>query len=127
MDQAVRVAKELTNDEDTLIIVTADHSHSMTSSGYTSRGNDILGTRALLEFNSLRALLLIYVINKTTRVFIIIYRLSQAYYQARMGTFLKHHNYELLVPFVNLRGLIYKSVFLRNRRNNHYCGNLDYI
>ena len=43
MDEAVRVAKEMTNDEDTLVIVTSDHSHAFTSGGYTTRGLDILG------------------------------------------------------------------------------------
>ena len=42
-DEAVRVAKEMTNDEDTLLIVTSDHSHAFTTQGYTSRGLDILG------------------------------------------------------------------------------------
>lgn len=40
---AVRMADEATNDEDTLIIVTADHSHVMTIGGYPKRGNPILG------------------------------------------------------------------------------------
>ncbi len=43
LSEAVKVAKELTRDEDTLIIVTADHSHTLTIAGYPSRGNPILG------------------------------------------------------------------------------------
>lgn len=43
MDEAVKKALELTRDEDTLIIVTADHSHTFTIAGYPSRGNPILG------------------------------------------------------------------------------------
>ncbi|XP_072047534.1 alkaline phosphatase-like isoform X1 [Amphiura filiformis] len=43
MEAAVAKAMELTNEEDTLIIVTSDHSHTMMFSGYPSRGNPILG------------------------------------------------------------------------------------
>jgi len=40
---AVKVALEKTNPNDTLIVVTADHSHTLTISGYPKRGNPILG------------------------------------------------------------------------------------
>jgi len=40
---AVKAAMEKTNGRDTLIIVTADHSHVFTIAGYPTRGNPILG------------------------------------------------------------------------------------
>ena len=43
LSNAVRKAMEMTSDQDTLIIVTADHSHVFTLAGYPHRGNDILG------------------------------------------------------------------------------------
>jgi alkaline phosphatase len=43
LSDAVRAAAGLTRDRDTLILVTADHSHVMTISGYPARGNPILG------------------------------------------------------------------------------------
>lgn len=42
--KAVKKAKSLTSEEDTLIVVSSDHAHTMTVAGYPSRGNDILGT-----------------------------------------------------------------------------------
>ncbi|XP_026738716.1 alkaline phosphatase, tissue-nonspecific isozyme-like isoform X2 [Trichoplusia ni] len=42
--KAVKKARALTNEEDTLIVVSSDHAHTMTVAGYPSRGNDILGT-----------------------------------------------------------------------------------
>ncbi|MBI1188937.1 MAG: alkaline phosphatase [Alphaproteobacteria bacterium] len=46
MDDAIRVALEMTNREDTLIIATADHSHTLTISGYARRNNPITGLSA---------------------------------------------------------------------------------
>ena len=40
---AIRVADELTSADDTLILVTADHAHTMSFVGYPQRGNPILG------------------------------------------------------------------------------------
>ena len=41
--RAVKLAMQRTDPRDTLIIVTADHSHTLTMAGYPKRGNPILG------------------------------------------------------------------------------------
>ena len=43
MAKAVKKAVDMTDPNETLIIVTADHSHVFTIAGYPHRGNDILG------------------------------------------------------------------------------------
>jgi len=40
---AVKVASDMTSADDTLILVTADHAHTLTFNGYPARGNPILG------------------------------------------------------------------------------------
>jgi alkaline phosphatase len=60
LSDAVQKARELTRDKDTLIIVTADHSHVFTIGGYPSRGNPILGKAASDGVNQIDALGLPY-------------------------------------------------------------------
>ncbi|MEN7343251.1 MAG: alkaline phosphatase [Pseudomonadota bacterium] len=53
LSRAVAIADAMTDDDDTLIIVTADHSHVMTIAGYATRNNDILDiSRGNLEDGS---------------------------------------------------------------------------
>ncbi|KAK7065464.1 hypothetical protein SK128_010051 [Halocaridina rubra] len=47
MDRAVEEALRLINREETLIVVTADHAHTMSISGYPARGQDITGLAAI--------------------------------------------------------------------------------
>jgi len=43
MSEAVQAANEMTSNDDTLILVTADHSHTLSFVGYPVRGNAMLG------------------------------------------------------------------------------------
>lgn len=49
LDKAVEAALKKVG-KDTLVLVTADHSHSVTFNGYPERGNDILGEIIEFEF-----------------------------------------------------------------------------
>ncbi|KAJ8986186.1 hypothetical protein NQ317_005660 [Molorchus minor] len=42
--RAITKAQELTNEKDTLIVVTADHAHTLAIAGYPERNNDIFGS-----------------------------------------------------------------------------------
>ncbi len=57
LSDAVRVAAERTDPEQTLIVVTADHSHTLTLGGHPARGNPILGWVATLDERGERAAL----------------------------------------------------------------------
>jgi alkaline phosphatase len=47
--KAVQAATEITDEKDTLIVVTSDHAHTMSLSGYSHRGTDILGLNSKLS------------------------------------------------------------------------------
>lgn len=50
--KAVESALHLTQEDDTLIVVTSDHAHTMTMAGYPKRGENILGTSNKLAIDN---------------------------------------------------------------------------
>ncbi|KAL7029974.1 hypothetical protein ACKWTF_006456 [Chironomus riparius] len=50
---AIALARKMTNEEDTLIVVTADHSHVFTYSGYPERGSNIFGAVEVSDIDEL--------------------------------------------------------------------------
>ncbi|XP_058835961.1 alkaline phosphatase-like [Topomyia yanbarensis] len=51
--KAIALARELTNLDDTLIVVSSDHSHTMTYNGYARRGQDVLGIADISDIDHL--------------------------------------------------------------------------
>ncbi|KAI8431966.1 hypothetical protein MSG28_004499 [Choristoneura fumiferana] len=47
MEDAVRVAVSMTDERDTMIVVTADHTHTLSINGYPDRGSNIFGKSAI--------------------------------------------------------------------------------
>lgn len=45
MEEAVQLASNMTSEEDTLLIVTSDHTHTMSLNGYPDRGSNIFGKK----------------------------------------------------------------------------------
>jgi alkaline phosphatase len=53
MDAAVATAVDMTSEDSTLIVVTADHAHVMNINGYPQRGNPILGFAGISDVDEL--------------------------------------------------------------------------
>ncbi|CAH1108438.1 unnamed protein product [Psylliodes chrysocephalus] len=55
--KAIQKAVEMTDEEDTLIVVTADHSHTMSFSGHAKRGTDVFGYAGIADDNNFYTIL----------------------------------------------------------------------
>lgn len=51
--RAIELARRMTDVEDTLIVVSSDHGHTMTYNGYQKRGSDILGIASISDEDGL--------------------------------------------------------------------------
>ncbi|KAL0829063.1 hypothetical protein ABMA28_003927 [Loxostege sticticalis] len=51
MEEAVKLALAMTDEEDTLLIVTSDHTHTLSINGYPDRGSNIFGIAAPSTFD----------------------------------------------------------------------------
>lgn len=60
MDKAVARAAEMLSEDDSLIIVTADHAHVMAFNGYSVRGNDVLGPSGSRDWDGVPYMTLSY-------------------------------------------------------------------
>nr|ABR88230.1 membrane-bound alkaline phosphatase [Heliothis virescens] len=60
MDKAVATATQLLSEDDSLIVVTADHAHVMTFNGYSNRGRDILGPSRDVDLDNVPYMTLTY-------------------------------------------------------------------
>ncbi|XP_011187976.2 membrane-bound alkaline phosphatase [Zeugodacus cucurbitae] len=58
--RAIDLARKMTDEEDTLIVVTSDHSHTMTINGYPTRGSDIFGLAPITADDNLPYTILSY-------------------------------------------------------------------
>ncbi|KAK0175237.1 hypothetical protein PV327_009003 [Microctonus hyperodae] len=54
LSKAVKVGREITSIEDTLIIVTSDHGHTMSVAGYSDRGKKINGINDAIAIDNLK-------------------------------------------------------------------------
>lgn len=68
MAEAVQTAVNMTSSKDTLIVVTADHSHVFTVNGYPKRGNPILGIAGTSDVDNMPYTTLLYTNGPSYRV-----------------------------------------------------------
>lgn len=52
LNEAVNVAIRMTSEKDTLLIVTSDHTHTLTINGYPLRGSNIFGNGSSILYFS---------------------------------------------------------------------------
>ncbi|XP_023949953.2 alkaline phosphatase isoform X2 [Bicyclus anynana] len=60
MEEAVKLAVKMTDEKDTLIVVTSDHAHSLQINGYPDRGISIFGTTGPSKYDNLNYTILSY-------------------------------------------------------------------